>query len=135
MENTAAVCGCDKVRMFDFPDGFYKQWKTTLSNDTVEKTTAFCVVYVYNDSDAIPREFKNLFYVDDQIVKDTLSIDPLPYFYGLKYLTYYKSGHRIEAGTALKKLNECVQTGKLYHLKSAVTLCECLNIEDSQVFA
>lgn len=130
MENIAAVCGCDIVKMFDFPSGFLEEWKKKLTEDIVEETTVFCVAYVYNDIDAIPSEFINVLFPLHETARNTVSIDPLPYFYGLQYLTFRQLGESKTAKNILEKLNVCIQTERLYHVAFAALIRDtCYDLE------
>ena len=62
------------------------KWKEMLSNNTVEDSTAFCVIFVTNEVSAIPDVFRELICPADGPARDIVSIDPLPYLYALQYL-------------------------------------------------
>ena len=131
--DVAAICGCSKVRMFEFPEVFCMKWKEMLSNNTVEDSTAFCVIFVTNEVSAIPEVFRELICPADGPPRDIVSIDPLPYLYALQYLICRYTSDSDRARTALKSLKDCVETAQLYHPDTTAFIRDkCIHMEEQR---
>ena len=129
--DVAAICGCSKVRMFEFPEVFCMKWKEMLSNNTVEDSTAFCVIFVTNEVSAIPDVFRELICPADGPPRDIVSIDPLPYLYALQYLICRYTPDSDRAMTALKSINDCVEAAQLYHPDTAAFIRDkCTHMDE-----
>lgn len=130
-DNVAIVCGCETVRMRDFPEEFCKRWKYMLKDDKVEDFTSFCVVFFYTDLHIIPEEFKKLLKPPNEPIKEMVSVDAIAYLLGLKFLTHIKLCKIKDAKSALGQLKGFLGSNKLYHTPSAKMLYDvCSSILD-----
>ena len=124
-DDIAAICGCSDIKC-EYPKGFLKHWQYMMSTETVDNYVAWCVYVIHRDT--IPSEFSRL------QTNIPISIDPLPYYYGLQFLTYRHLDNGFDdAESALVKLVMCVQQGVLHHNDTSVLLRDiCLDIKKSQ---
>lgn len=128
-DNIAVICGCQKVKMKDFPHAFCQNWKEMLTKETVEQFTSFCVVFVHTDIHIIPDAFRTLLRPSVGPAQDMVSVDGLPFLLALLFLTYRKLNNNEAASEVLTSLNEMVETCYLYHYYLACTLndiCNCI---------